>query len=63
MSDKQTGELHTWTIVSAGEQDIARGRLPKDSPIARAVLGQVAGETVTANTPGGERQYTIVDVA
>ncbi len=63
VSDKQTGELHTWTIVSAGEQDIARGRLSKDSPIARAVLGHVAGETVTAITPGGERQYTIAEVA
>ena len=63
MRDEQTGELHRWTIVSAGEQDIARGRLFKDSPIARDVLGHVAGETVTAITPGGERQYTIVDVA
>jgi hypothetical protein len=63
VGDEQTGELHTWTIVSAGEQDIARGRLSKDSPIARAVLGHVAGETVTAITPGGERQYTIAEVA
>lgn len=60
--NEQTGELHTWTIVSAGEQDTARGRLSKDSPIAKAVLGHVAGETVTAITPRGERQYTIAEV-
>jgi transcription elongation factor GreA len=32
------------------------------SPIARALIGKEAGESVDAQTPGGLKRYEIIDV-
>lgn len=56
------GEVHTWAVVSPGEADAASGRLSTESPIAQALLGRVAGETVTAKTPRGPRRYTVMEL-
>lgn len=60
--DERSDQQHTWTIVGPGQGDVARGRLSTDSPIAKALLGRVAGETVTAETPRGPRRYTITEL-
>jgi transcription elongation factor GreA len=36
--DEDTGEVHTWTIVGAGEADRARGRLSVQSPVGKVLL-------------------------
>src|ERR1700733_8115165 len=51
--DEATGELHTWTIVAPTQADRANGKLSSESPVARALLGRVAGETVEVLTPRG----------
>ena len=57
--DEATGELHTWTIVGATEADRAQGKLSAESPVARALLGRAAGETVEVPTPEGVRRLKI----
>jgi len=57
--DEGTGEVHTWTIVGATEADRAAGKLSAESPVARALLGQPAGQTVEVPTPRGARRLTI----
>ncbi len=57
--DEATGELHTWTIVGATEADRAQGKLSAESPVARALLGRAAGETVEVTTPKGVRRLKI----
>jgi transcription elongation factor GreA len=57
--DEGTGETHTWTIVGATEADRAAGKLSAESPVARALLDQPPGATVTVQTPRGARQLTI----
>jgi transcription elongation factor GreA len=57
--DEGTGEVHTWTIVGVTEADRAAGKLSAESPVARALMDQPAGTTVSVETPKGERRLKI----
>jgi transcription elongation factor GreA len=59
VTDENTGETHTWTIVGATEADRAAGRLSAESPVARALMDQPAGATVSVETPKGTRRLKI----
>ena len=59
VTDENTGETHTWTIVGATEADRAAGKLSAESPVARALLDQPAGATVSVETPRGTRRLKI----
>src|SRR3954469_23038377 len=56
------GQAATWQIVGEDEADIKKGRISVSSPIARALIGKEAGETVNVQTPGGVKTYEIIDV-
>jgi transcription elongation factor GreA len=56
------GEPATWQIVGEDEADIKQGRISVSSPIARALIGKEAGESVEVQTPGGLKRYEIIDV-
>ncbi len=59
VTDENTGETHTWTIVGATEADRAAGKLSAESPVARALMDQPAGATVSVETPRGTRRLKI----
>jgi transcription elongation factor GreA len=59
VTDEGTGETHTWTIVGVTEADRAAGKLSAESPVARALLDQPAGTTVSVETPKGTRRLKI----
>jgi transcription elongation factor GreA len=59
VTDEGTGETHTWTIVGVTEADRATGKLSAESPVARALMGQPAGATVSVQTPKGTRRLKI----
>ena len=56
------GETIDYTIVGADESDPARGRISSSSPVGRALLGRLIGDTVVVATPAGERRYEILDI-
>ena len=56
------GQSSTWQIVGEDEADIKQGRISVSSPIARALIGKEAGESVDVQTPGGVKRYEIIDV-
>ena len=58
----QGGEASTWQIVGEDEADIKEGRISFSSPIARALIGKEAGDSVEVQTPGGLKRYEIVDI-
>jgi transcription elongation factor GreA len=60
--DEQSGKVHTWTIVGPTEADVASGKLSAESPVAKALLGRAPGDTVTVQTPRGDRRYTVKDL-
>lgn len=60
--DEDTEEEKTYQIVGDLEADVRLGRISISSPIARALIGKAAGDTVAFNAPGGERSYEILEV-
>ena len=60
--DEDTDEERTYQIVGEHEADIEAGKLNIRSPLARALIGKVAGDSVEVRTPGGEKGYEILDI-
>jgi transcription elongation factor GreA len=61
LEEKGKGTV-TYQIVGDDEADIKQGRISINSPIARALIGKENGDIVDAQTPGGVKQYEILDV-
>jgi len=57
--DEESGTVHTWTIVGSTEANLAQGKLSAQSPVATALLGRAAGESVQVRTPRGVRGYRV----
>jgi transcription elongation factor GreA len=51
-----------YTLVSAVDADAAEGRLSVESPVAKALLGARAGQTVEMETPKGVRRLEILAI-
>jgi len=60
--DEDTDEEKTYQIVGEPEADIEKGLLNLKSPIARALIGKEAGDSVDVRTPGGTRSYEVLNV-
>jgi transcription elongation factor GreA len=57
--DEATGRAMDLMLVGPTEADLKSGRLSFESPVAQALVGARAGDTVTVATPGGERRYRV----
>jgi transcription elongation factor GreA len=57
--DEESGTVHRWTIVGSTEANLAQGKLSAQSPVATALLGRAAGESVQVRTPRGVRGYRV----
>ncbi|MCY4504609.1 MAG: transcription elongation factor GreA [Hyphomicrobiales bacterium] len=53
---------HRWQIVGHYEADATAGLLSVMSPMARALIGRKKGDVVSVHAPGGEKDYTILQV-
>jgi len=62
LSDEDTGEEVTYTIVGDDEADIKQGKLSINAPIARALIGKEEGEVAEVQTPGGLKEFEILAV-
>ena len=60
--DDEDGEEEEYTIVGTSESDPVNGRLSNESPVGAALIGAHVGETVVAQTPGGNRRLRIVSI-
>lgn len=60
--DEETEEEVSYQIVGPDEAEISLGLLSINSPLAQALLGKEAGESVEVNTPRGIRYFTILEV-
>lgn len=61
--DEDTEEEVKYQIVGDFEADVRSGRVSINSPLARAMIGKRAGDTVEVNTPRGAKSYEILGVA
>ncbi len=60
--DEDTDEEVTYQIVGEYESDVSKGKVSITSPIARALIGKEAGDTIEVNTPKLSRSYEILKV-
>ena len=62
LEDMDGGQTVTYQIVGDDEADLKQGKISVNSPVARALIGKYAGDVAEVQTPGGRREYEILDV-
>lgn len=56
------GRECVYRIVGADEFDSTRGWISMDSPMARALMKKTFDDEVCVETPGGMRNYLVIDI-
>ncbi|QJR12331.1 Transcription elongation factor GreA [Usitatibacter rugosus] len=62
LMDTSGTATETYQIVGEDEADIKLGKISYSSPIAKALIGKYAGDVSEVRTPGGVKEFEIVDV-
>ncbi|MDD5300739.1 MAG: transcription elongation factor GreA [Gallionella sp.] len=62
LEDVNSGDVVTYQIVGDDEADIRKRKISISSPIARALIGKLSGDIAEVQTPGGVREYEVVEV-
>ena len=62
LEDLESGDKVTYKIVGDDEADLKVKKISISSPIARALIGKYAGDVVEVKTPGGVREYEVLEV-
>ena len=61
--DEETEKEAVYQIVGVYEADIKAQRLSISSPLAKALIGKKAGDSISVPAPGGDRTYEILNVS
>jgi len=62
VKDQTSGREDVFVLVPATEADPSNGRLSYEAPMARALVGAKPGDTVSVNTPRGERRLSVLSL-
>ena len=62
LEDMDSGQKVGYQIVGDDEADLKESPISLNSPVARSLIGKFAGDVVEVQTPGGRREYEILDV-
>jgi len=62
MTDMDTDEELTYTIVGGSESNPDMGLISFGSPLAKQLLGREEGDEVKVRLPGGEKEFEIEEV-
>jgi transcription elongation factor GreA len=57
--DLDSDEEITYQIVGVDEADVKQGKISIMSPLARALIGKVAGDNVQVKSPKAEKEYEV----
>ena len=60
--DTATKQTVSYQIVGEDEADLKLAKISYSSPIAKALIGKSAGDVAEVRTPGGVKEFEIVDV-
>lgn len=58
----QDGKERHYQIVGPPEADVAKGRIPNDSPVGAALLGKQVGDVVEVNAPRGVTKIRVLEI-
>ena len=61
--DETYEEEVEYTLVGSNETNPMENKISEESPIGRALIGAEVGETVKAETPGGEISMKILEIS
>ncbi|MEE9193638.1 MAG: transcription elongation factor GreA [Thermodesulfobacteriota bacterium] len=62
LEDVESGDVLTYQIVGEDETDPDNGIISISSPIGRALIGKEIDDDVQVRTPGGIREFIVVDI-
>ncbi len=62
LMDTGNNEKMTYQIVGEDEADLKLAKISYSSPIAKALIGKSSGDVAEVRTPGGVKEFEIVDV-
>lgn len=61
--DNDNDEEIKYQLVGPFESDINQNKISVTSPIGRAMIGKSTGSEINVQTPGGSRNFEIVDIS
>jgi transcription elongation factor GreA len=62
LADEESGDESTYQIVGEYEADIKANRISITAPLARAIIGKKAGDSIEVNTPKGAKSYEVLKI-
>ena len=60
--DVEFDEELSYKIVGSTEANSIKGKISNESPVGRALMGAVVGDTVTVHTPAGESVFRVLEI-
>lgn len=62
LMDMDSEEEVTYQLLGPEESDVKRGSISVLSPLGRSILGKEVGEEIVAKTPGGVREFEVIEI-
>lgn len=62
LKDLDSGEQEQYTLVGAGEEDYAAGKIMVSSPLGQGLLGAKVGQCVQIAVPQGISRYEVLEI-
>ncbi len=62
LMDLDNDEETTYQLLGPEEADVKKGSISVLSPLGRSILGKEEGDDITVKTPGGIREFEVVDI-
>ena len=62
IEDLSDSSRMTYKIVGEDEANIKEGKISVISPVAKSLIGKFKGDIVKVETPGGTKEYEIINV-
>jgi transcription elongation factor GreA len=63
LEDIDNGEKIRYQLLGPYESDISQNKISVTSPIGKAMIGKRIGSEITVQTPGGTRNFELIDIA
>lgn len=60
--DMESDEEITYQLLGPEESDVKKGSISVLSPLGKSLLGKCVGDDVKAKTPGGLREFEVVEI-
>ncbi|PWK11246.1 transcription elongation factor GreA [Tumebacillus permanentifrigoris] len=57
------GDVEMYQIVGSTESDPLDGKISNESPLGSSLIGRSVGDKINVNTPGGQLEFEIIEIA